>query len=259
MPVPSFEFKSQAIQIDYAMGDGGLRAVRDASARANDVINLNHIMSSESSLVLQSPTGSSQVKVTSTRATLNTKFFAEFVPPDAGELRREYTGIKFRKVLELLEAGGAALTYLGFSTVARGPVSGDRERFHAAAVHAAGLHPRLTEGHECFDFTLRASRVADDDTFANIHLNWFQERTIELPVTPEQMGAIQHAQVNVWEMTLAGEGLEFKYDRNNKRGLFAGRRAWSSDDFLRIVSSSVAEAPSALKSFTDAMREAMDA
>lgn len=260
MPEVSFAFRTQAVQVDFQPPPGVVARLHAAIGQLRgDVLNLNHVASTDERLLLQSPTGSTQVEVVAGRVTMQTQLFGDFVAPAAGERRAQYMRSKLAFMLPVLEDAGAVLHYLGTSTEARASAAsfGDRSSLHRAAVAAAGIRPELTEGQQCFDFTLRASRAVDDCIFSNVILQWYQDRAVTMQmIDPTQMVAARFA---MWDLPLTDEGLQFQYDRNNKVGLFAGRRQWSAAEFVAMAGDAIAAAPAALSAFRPALVAALPA
>lgn len=98
------------------------------------------------------------------------------------------------------------------------------------------MPPLLTEGGPVEDFSLRASRVVDDIAFSNVWLTWFQERafSVQMPFgVPPQV--VRSVSVSDWDMPLVDEGIEFKYDRNNKFALQRGKLEWTVAELLTLV------------------------
>lgn len=255
MASPRFEFRSHLVQMKFALGREGLREVRERATTRNDQLNLNHLASTDSALLLQSPTGSTEARITADQGTLTTRFFGSFVELDANDKRAEYAEKKQRLVLDMLAGAGASLQYIGVSVVARASVAQveDPGVLQKAALHATGLHDDWTEREPSFDFSVRVSRRAEHDTFSNIHLHWYQDRRMTIEIGRDS--SLPPSRKDIWELPLVDEGLEFRYDRNNKRGLFAGRKDWSREDFLRIADDTIRGAPTALLPFTERMSD----
>lgn len=258
MPVVSFAFRTQAVQVDFDPPPGLVARLRASlGPLRGDVLNLNHVASADERLLLQSPTGSTQVEVVAGRITMQTQLFGDSADPAAGNRRADYMKSKLEFMLTAIEGAGAAIHYLGVSTEARMSASSfaDPTELRRAAVAAAGVQPELTGGQLCYDFTLRASRVMEDGTYANVTLQWYQDRAVTLQmIDPTQTVAARFA---MWDLPLADEGLQFQYDRNNKAALFAGRRRWSAAEFVAMAGDAIAAAPGALAELRPALAAAL--
>lgn len=253
-----FQFLTQTIRIAYDLDAAIPSRVREAAnGRRDEHLNPNHLASTEERLLVQSPTGTTIVEVRPDRADLTTQYFGEFSSPDASDRRVEYSRAKAGSLLGLLEAGGARLQFIGVINVARcSAASIGVERLRRAAVAAAALPGDLTDGDDVFDFTLRASRAVDEHTFSNVTLDWYQTRTAAFELA---VGAAPARRLmRDWDFPIGDEGLEFRYDRNNKRGLFAGRRGWSAGDFVSVVEGCTRAAPPALARIATAIERELE-
>lgn len=215
--------------VDATLG-ARLRKVFENEGR-NDDLNLNIAASQGERLVLQSVTGSTTVQVLPNTARLQTTYFGDFEIPSNDSKRADYAARKVGRLLALLDAGGVRLTFFG--AVAEAHVeapTGEENRLRSATLDALKISPLL--GDDVYDFSLRASCASSDDVFSNTSVNWFTTRTFALE---GDAGAVPGLVFSEWDMSPIAEGVELKYDRNNKRGLFAGKREWSSKEFLDIA------------------------
>ena len=250
-----FEFRQQDVSLQYDAEPGLAVRIRErVRQQERDAdLNVNVLLSQPDVLILQSATGSTLVEVHADRAVMRTRYFDEFTAADAHEGRADYTRRKARRLLDLLDAAGAKLLLVGIVSVARMEVpSGEspnalrehfRERFGGINV--------LTEGALPFDFVLRASRIADEARYSNVQLSWYQDRTFTLTMDTLAPARTVVKQVSDWELPLTGEGLELRYDQNNKRGLHAGRRDWSAADMSALIDRYLDDLPNAVRDITN--------
>jgi hypothetical protein len=192
------------------------------------------------------------VEVCPDRADLVTQYFGELTAPEAVRQRAEYARAKVRSLLGLFTEAGARFQYVGITNLARcsgGEVGVDRLR--AAAAAALSLPRAVTDDADVFDFTVRVSRVVDDRVYSNVNVGWYQTRmaTFELPAVVSTGLRIMRD----WDFPISDEGIEFRYDRNNKRGLFNGKRQWSSDEVAGIVDATMTGTGPALERITSAI------
>ncbi|MHB9149786.1 MAG: hypothetical protein ACYC33_06875 [Thermoleophilia bacterium] len=227
-----FVFVHQNIQLDYGEV---VDLPRKILAKAGDVserrhLNINFLGSDESRAILQSPTSSTSVEITSKRIALMTNYFGELAGVDAFAERRKYADDKLRALIDWLSGTGLLPVYFGITSVAHMSAEGhDPTMLKNAAARALCIPPLMHENAPLYDFSFRVARAVEGiedssvgDFFSNLSVNWYQTRSYSGPPIH---------QISVWDMQLTEQGLEFRYDRNNKSALFAGRRDWSLEDF----------------------------
>lgn len=237
--VQPFQFVMQTAQVQWDAEAGFLDRLRtSAQVRGDDGhLKLNTLASNTENVLLNSPTGRTVIQVSTERAILTTSYFGEFLASEEVPARTEYTQNKLRSLLQLLIEAGACLLYFELSNVARASVdsTSEADSVRRAVARSLGASAVLPQGEEPFDFSIRVSRQHGQDTFSNVHLNWYQTRSIAIP------SGVTFTRFRDWDMSLIQEGLEFRYDRNNKLGLLGGRRDWSVDVFLRIAREAMAD------------------
>ncbi len=253
MPTLRFQVINQTIRVAYDVSPALLERVRTAvQGRRDEHLNLNHLASTAERLLVQSPTGTTRVEILPDRADLVTQYFGEFTGPPAAAQRAEYAKAKVRSLVGLLTEAEARFKYVGITNLARcsaGEIGVDRLRM--AAVAALSVPRSVSDDCDVFDFTLRVSRIVDANVYSNVNVGWYQTRmaTFELPVgVPSGLRILRD-----WEFPVSDEGIEFRYDRNNKRGLFAGKQAWSSDEVAGIIDATMSDLGPALTRITSAV------
>jgi len=180
-----------------------------------------------------SPTGQNSGPITSTTSYV-----------DHWDARAKYSEAKAKAILELLEAAGTKFSFLGITTVARWSTRGkDAEEARAAVQGAFGGLDLLSEGESPYDFSLRASRVVGENQFSNIFLNWYQSRSVTVALQVPKGVVPTGFSLNEWDMPLEEEGIELRFDRNNKRAMFEGCRDWTKDALLTMVCDTMKEMP----------------
>lgn len=232
--LPPLTFSQHVIQLEYGRDDGiPGRALESAKHLDGRALNLNHLVSDQNKTLLQSPTSSTVVEIGPAKCAYISHYFGEFAAPEASKARVDYCLEKLDALVPVLEAAKVVPMFIGVSVVVNVPAGGiDPKELKTAAVAALGLPGFLAESSGLpYDFSVRVAReiTADDGSpylFSNVSMNWYQTRTYSGPLVPV---------VREWEMQLAEEGLEFRYDRNNKAGLFAGRRQWGFSEYRRIA------------------------
>lgn len=234
-------YRMCVVTIGFATPIDSLVALRNrlVHRREPSSLSLDGSASNPNLLLLRSTSGHSLLQIQPHEATLQTTYSGNtYTAHDAegARLRAEYATEKLRAVTQLFDENGVRIALLGVTVTARivapEPLA---TSLREAAVRAFHLAPTFTEGGAAFDFVVRASRALDDNVFSNLQVSWFQERSINIQIRADQI-MLQPFLLREWEMTLTSEGLELSYDRNNKRGLFAGRREWSTDEFLDLLS-----------------------
>jgi hypothetical protein len=228
-----FDYRQQDLVIQYDFNPAIIERLA-ATTEIDPHLNVNRLLSNPSVTVLQSPTSSSLAEVSAGQAILRTQYFGEYIAPENRDAREQYTLAKAKRLLALLSSAEARFTVCGVVTVLRCSIR-EPSAQHIIKKKVQDLLPgiaALSCGGDAFDFQFRATRRKDGGRFCGIQLSWYQERGMFLPVT---VGA--PLMISDWQMPLADEGLEVRYDQNNKAGLFDGRLVWSSSDFLALIQS----------------------
>jgi hypothetical protein len=245
----NFDFKQQDVSLMFEANAGLLERLRSSQVSTDPHLNVSSLLSQDDVVVFQSPTASTLVEVRNLNgpvwtAVMTTRYFGEYAEQGSFEKRGTYTREKMKRLIDLLTAAGGKLLFCGLVTLARCPVETAeqeplRERLSAKI---PGLKA-LAQDSTPFDFIIRASRRPDDIRFSNIQLGWYEERSVNVPVTAMQSGSFA---LPDWEMTVTGVGLELRYDQNNKQALRAGRRTWSPADFQKLVDGYLTDLPGAV-------------
>lgn len=242
-----FAFIQQLVTLEFPPQEDLCRNLRNAPpVGLGHDLNLQHVNSNDGRVLMLSPTGSTQVQITSSQVTLSTQLFADYAKPANSDLRVSYLQKKLAAILTVLADKGVVFSYIGVSTIARASARqvNSPDELRSAAVQASGVDAAYLEGEECFDFTVRMSHVSGSDCFTNATLQWYQDRSFVL--NSLELAQAAAARVPIWDMQLTDQGVEFRYDRNNKHGLFEGRRTWSVQELEEIACSTVVQAPKAL-------------
>jgi hypothetical protein len=179
---------------------------------------------------------------------MQTQFFGEFAKKEANQQRLEYAQSRFGALLALMSEAKIQPLYCDVATVAHMSGKGAdyrHEQLVRAAAKSFQLRGPLSENQEPFDFLLRVSRVIDPDYFSSIWLAMYQERVFEL-IQPPGSVPPQPMVMFDWQGALMDEGLELRYERNNKRALWAGRVETGTEFAMKLVTSGISGFPTAL-------------
>lgn len=234
-----FEFRTHEMRLRFNPQPELVERVRQAHQGILDgELNLIPLLSKQNVLVFQSPTASTQVVIQSDRVDLTTRYFGDFVKLDADEPRHSYATRKLKRVFEVLDEGKVPLLFFGTILSARraAHTEDEKQALRDAATSKLGIGA-FTDGESCHDFEVRASRVVNGLVFENTYLRWFVERSLQLHVDrgdgePLPPGPTSLAE---WDIPQSDEGVEYKFDWNNKHSIFSGRRRWSKEDFLSLL------------------------
>lgn len=241
LSVPLPTYRTCTVTVAFGEPLGSLVALRKKLVHgASEQLALDAAASNETSLLLKSTSGHSLLQLRADGAHFQTTYSGAYADHGAVELRRGYATEKLTALFDLLADAGAKVELFGVTVAARITCQEpDVQSLRDAAVRAFQLRPLFTEGEPAYDFVVRASRAVDADVFANTQASWFQERSITFQLTTDQV-AQRLVKFKEWDMTLVGEGLELSYDRNNKRGLFEGKRLWPAEDLMRMLTDTLA-------------------
>jgi hypothetical protein len=186
-------------------------------------LNINFQASDSEQVILQSPTNSTIVELKQQEALLRVHFFDAYRDfEEKAPARRGYTLQKLDALLGLLEEEPVTFNLVALVFLARHRVqSAEAPGLRAALADAYPTIALFSGGQPLFDVDLRVSHT-EDDAFVNHGLRWYQERRAMLV-----LGGGSPLSLREWDLPLVEEGVEYKYDRNNKRALFDGQREWS--------------------------------
>lgn len=230
-----FSYQTVAVHCGWQEGDWAKRLKDAAKQTGPSDLNVFHGGSTDELVVLQSPTSSTRVAVKPDRAELKTEYFDEFMVSSEWSKRSDYSRAKVSVLLGLLESAGAKFSFIGLTTVAHWSTKSESpDRLRKAVSDAFPGVSNLSEGEVPYDFSLRASRIVGDE-FSNIFLNWYQSRSVTIAVRMPRGAEPQGLSINEWDMPLDDEGLELRFDRNNKHALFGGKREWTREALQQIV------------------------
>lgn len=230
-----FRFAFHTVSIAFSPIQGLLDRVADRARK-----NADHVLfvsRTDDEVLLQSGSGSTQVIVRQADLLAQTTYYGSFIEPPAWGARSDYALVKLDALLKVLSDAGARLSFIGLTLVARlSARNADREALRTAAATAFGASPQLTQDQPCFDFSLRASRVVEPDEFFNLYVNWYQSRSAAVAI---HSGSGLVLAPQPWQMHLEDEGVEFRFDRNNKHALFRGDLMWTGDRMMEVAKRSV--------------------
>jgi len=231
-----FKFTSHTVAISYSPIQGLLPRVEVAARKSAD--HVLFVARADDDVLLQSSSGSTQVIVRPADALAQTTYYGTFVEPSAWSERSVYTLVKLDALLRVLSEAGARLAFIGITLGARlSNRDVDREALRRAASSTFGAVPQLTQGEKCFDFSLRASRIVEPDEFFNLSANWYQSRSAAVAISA---GSGQVLAPQPWQMQLDDEGVELRFDRNNRHALFRGDLSWSGDRMMEVAKRAMA-------------------
>ncbi len=232
-----FKFRLATVHLGYRAVDlSGLRK----GVEAIDKAEFSVTGSLATQFALTSPSGHSQGMADVNAAVININFSGEFEKIESWEKRKEYI---IRKVKALSAIVGGSETFhefIGVTMIARSP--GDdslRERAFKSVVPSTCL----TQNQPVVDFTLRASHALGVNGFFNAYVSWFQTRMFNFMV-PRQTFQLM---VREWEGALTEQGLEIRFDFNNKKGLYDGKRDWTTEEILELTEAGLREIKSAFE------------
>jgi hypothetical protein len=252
-----FQFVNQTIRVAYDMDATLLGRIRSLGRRDGD-LNVNVLQSTDVQLRAQSLTGTTVVDIRPNQADMVTPYFGDYVRPELAEERRSYAIAKLRSLLDLLLEGGAKLQQLGIVSRARASaMTIGAESVRGALGRAVHLPREFADDAEIFDLSLRVSRAIDDRVYSNLSVDWYQTfvARLELPIGGA-LPQVHHTQI--WDCPISDEGVEFRYDRNNNRGFFAGRREWTRDEFLMVLDAMMVDVGPALARVKRAIEECLE-
>lgn len=255
----AFSIRSQTIHLVFDSKEGIISAIRESvKAERDEHLNINYPASMGDRLVFQSITGSTRAEITDDRAVLQTKFFGDFTDAGQCDARRDYSRAKVGRLIEILRRQ-TTISFIGINIDARWSLSEmglPREAVVKAVRDEFLSGTSLTEGENPYDFTLRVSRVVPPDMFSNISLGWYIERSILIPVDLAQVGVVAFRE---WNLPVSDEGLEFKYDRNNKFGLMQGKADHDLESLLAVVMSAHESLPNAIGNISEPLGRRLEA
>jgi hypothetical protein len=223
----NFKFQSASIQLLYRPVD--LARLRKG-VEAIDKAEFSVTGSLGTKFALTSPSGKSQGTADIDGAVINTNFLGDFQNIGSWAQRHEYLIRKIKALFAIIEGSETVHGFIGVTMIARSPADkAQREQAFKSLVPSRCL----TQAEPVYDFTLRASRDLKGGLgFFNTYLNSFQTRTftIQMPI-----GVPGPVSIRDWEGALSEEGLEIRFDINNKKGLYAGKRDWTGDELLQLA------------------------
>lgn len=187
-------------------------------------------------VLLASPSGSSQALIGTREAQLQTTFFGGWEAANRWDERRTYFEKKVGELTRELDEAGAGLLMLGMVLV--GHLSVNREDGEDVKKALSSLIPSTSlpdSNKAVFDFQIRASQVFSEDGFFNSYISWFESRSFNVP-QPGARTITTTLKTFHWEGILEDQGIEIRFDFNNKHGLFLSKRSWSADSLLDLIS-----------------------
>ena len=265
MPFPPLHFQSFQVTFQFA-GIVNLDQFRGSSdLTAGDNPLAAQVQSNAGTgrhpLTFRSLTGHTELTVAPDSASLVTSYTSDYTKSESGGQRLAYAEEKIRATFERFGQLGIKVIFLGTVVTAqlRGNDTDSPDKLKRAAARAFSLNEALAEGEEVFDFQIRTSRTVGEDVFSNLGVSWFQERVFSMPVSPLALLSGQQLLVRDWEaLTVIGEGIALTYDRNNKHGLFKGKRDWADEEFIRMAVAGLRDSGPAFDGVCKAIKRAED-
>ncbi len=236
----ALDFVTMEMRVQYPP-NAAIPAAMSAATPADRELNIAFLEGRDRRTLLQSPTNSTKGEVRADGTNLVTQYYGDFVAPGRHDLRKEYTTRKLHTLLDWLTRAKIRPDFLGLIATARIRVDrAQRENAVSSVVAGFGL-PALVASDRVYDFVVRASEAAavaeeeDPWCFANAQLSWFQTR--QLSLSPSELASFPADRLvfRDWDLKLVEEGLEIKFDLNNKRALRNGRRIWATEDHLAMA------------------------
>lgn len=232
---PSFTFSNCAGEIHFDLVSAFALDKAVASLPQEELVLIQADRASPQ-FVMTSPSGSMQVVLGDRSATLAVGFFGGFEELNAWSERRDYLRKKLGILLPALEAGGVRLRMLGITLKALWYVPNGEIAAVKRAMQSL-LDPQgvLSPDADFYDFALRASRRHGVEGFFNTSFSWVQTRNYSVrPLVSSGTNPGFVAQFRPWEGQLVQEGVELRFDLNNKQALFAGDDTWTADRLLQF-------------------------
>ncbi len=247
-PRCDFRFISQTSQLMFAYR-ADLPTLLKARLKGSkhEHLNVNFQLSADARTVLQSPTGSTAVEVHGDRAIIKTIYFDDYGNPDAQDLRATYAREKLGALAAWLDDFGAEWQFGSTSGVARWRTDEHGDIVRDALLKAFPSLTTWAPASQMFDLSVRVAEVTDEHYFSNTTLAWFIDRQFQLALSQLPMAGASPMPIQDWQLPVTGEGLEFRYDRNNKAGLWVGKTEWTSAELVAMCSDAVLRAPATLE------------
>lgn len=228
-------------------------------------LNVNQSLSrTDDRLILQSLTGGTVVHVGHNQAIMQTSYYDEYMKPEKQPERSSYANEKLRSLLTKLSQAGAKFSSFGIISSSKVTLKDNdigRNELLKMAQTALHLNKLLSDQSTCYDFTIRVSKEVESLFYSNMTLSWFQERQAALPIGiggSQQVGpggvSLSAIQLNEWDMELVDEGIEIKYDWNNKLGLLRKKLDWDDTALLGMAAKMLDALPSELNNVVSMIR-----
>lgn len=229
---------SMSAQIMYDADRGILDKVSDHVKDQNNAhLTINRPLSKNNDrLVLQSLTGSSTVNILPHQSLLNTTYYDSYTGDASHPDRVAYACAKISTLLDYLAHAGARMSFFGVVSAARISINDNnltKDALLNAVIKFIGCSPAIADNASLFDFSVRFS-TTDEDCFSNVSLSWFEERTMMVPITG-QSGHSGVVYLKDWDMTVGNEGIEIRWDYNNKFALRNNDRLWDKSRYLKLT------------------------
>lgn len=211
---------------------------------------LIHPLADSAGYSLVTPSGSSRAQVGAHETVISTEFFDGFEEADSRDRRDEYILKKLDAIGENLERGGVRFLFIGLTQIAQLPLIGNAAKhYRRATVPRLLARPEAMVGSgEPFDFTFRVSRHLGELAYFNVYVGWYQSRKHQILIRADEL-AVAHP----WDGVLDSEGLEVRFDMNNKRGLYDGKKRWSWAELRGVVEIGLDEAGRSLGDVLEAL------
>lgn len=232
MDAGSFRFKNYSAHLLYENANlQQLRAAMEALSAEQFLVGPGP----GTGFLLVTQSGSSQAQVAADSLVLSTQFFDGYDEHQNSAQRDDYLLRKLDALGAALEHAGIQIFFVGVTEIARSEVGEHGIDSEKAQILRGFLTDRtlLSGADDAFDFTIRVARKLGAHAFFNSQLSWYQMRTQTIALGPSELGRPQT--MHPWDGTLDSQGLELRFDFNNKAGLFEGKKLWSWEELRGVV------------------------
>jgi len=157
----------------------------------------------------------------------------DYQEPTAWETRGAYSRHRLQALFQIIEQAGGMPMMLAVTHVAACPIAKvDGASVRQQIAHGLGILDVLNSRTAPWDFTLRSGRPVGNDCFLSVQVAWYQTRSFTVVPRPGQPTTIRE-----WEGHVDEEGIELRFDFNNKLALFSGRVDSTGSQIIEAVDS----------------------
>jgi hypothetical protein len=254
--MPEFSFDTNTLQIVFDSPDGAHNRLVSAafSGKRQTEFRARATAGIDGPIHLVSTKGESRATIQNGTVVGQTSYPQHFTVAAAWQERSQDTSRKLGALLALLEEGGARPIFVALSYIAHMMIEpSQREIVKQRIAESLGMN-RLAPGDVAADFQTRMGIGVGDSGFLSMSASWFQLRTYQMPIPTVPQGGIATVSFREWDATLSHEGVEVRFDINNKKGLYTGKRDWSIDELQDVVRTCSSKMPPMLESFERLIR-----